>query len=173
MQSVKTLALWGTLAPCFALMLSGAAFAQAAPADPASPAAQQQVYQQQQQQYLSQEQKYEEQAERYRAARDRYATERAHYRRGAWPARYEQSIVVDSTDLLGARVQTANHHLVGYVEEIARGTGGHVDALRVELDRNGGDVWVDAGDLRFDADEKLVMTDLSRQDLNAMSRETF
>lgn len=201
MHSVKTFALWGGLAPCFALALSGAALAQAAtghsssgaekaqtqqlnqgsavagdaPGDTNDPQyqAQQQQYQTQQQQYQAERQNYQAQAERYEAARDRYAAERARYHRGVWPARYEHSIIVDTSELEGARVQTYNGHTVGHVEEVAHSPGGHVDALRVALDNGEGNVWVDAGDLRFDANEKLVMTDLDRRDLRIMSRETF
>lgn len=196
MHSVKTLALWGT---CFALALSGAALGQTAtssspaeqaqtqqlnqnadgasatPGDTSNPQyqAQQQRYQDQQQQYQADRRKYEAQAERYEAARDRYAAERARYHRGIWPARYEHDMIVNTSDLLGASVQTYNGHTVGHVEEIAQSPSGHVDALRVALERGDGDVWIDAGDLRFDATEKLVMTDLDGRDLRLMSRETF
>ena len=196
MRSVKTLALWGT---CFAFALSGAAFAQSAtssspaekaqtqqlnqnatvaddtPGDVNNPQyqAQQQQYQAQQQQYQADRRKYEAQADRYEAARDRYAAERAKYHRGVWPARYEHSIIVGTNELMGARVQTYNGQTVGHVEEVAQSPSGHVDALRVALDSGEGNVWVDAGDLRFDANEKLVMTDLDRRDLRIMSRETF
>ncbi|MGA7710518.1 MAG: PRC-barrel domain-containing protein [Rhizomicrobium sp.] len=200
MHSVKTLALWGTLAPCFALALSGAAIAQTAtsssPAEKAQTQqlnqnadnqnadtqsdvsntqyqAQQQQYQDQQQQYRANQRKYEAQAARYETARERYAAERASYHRDTWPARYEHSIIVNTADLMGARVQTSNGRTIGHVEEIAQSPNGHVDALRVALDSGNGDVWVDAGDLRFDANEKLVMTDLDRRDLRIMSRETF
>lgn len=197
MHSVKTLALWSALAPCFALALSGAAFAQAATGHSSSgeeKAQTQQLnqstavvdgaantqnaqdnaqYQAQQQQYQADRQKYEAQAARYEAAREHYAEERAKYRRGVWPARYEHSIIVGTAELMGARVQTYNGHTVGHVEEIAQSPGGHVDALRVALDNGKGDVWVDAGDLRFDANENLVMTDLDHRDLRIMSRETF
>ena len=171
MQSVKTLALWGSLAPCFALVLSSAAFAQSTSSDSATPA--QQTYQDQQQQYQTQERKYEAQADRYEAARDHYTAARAMYHRDRWSARYEHRIIVDTSELMDARVQTANGHVVGHVEEIARGPGNHVNAVRVALDRNNGEVWVDSGDLRFDADNKIVMTDLDREDLRVMSRETY
>jgi len=173
MRSIKTLALWGTLAPCLALVLSSAAVAQTPAPDATSPAAQQQQYQDQQQQYQIQERNYQEQATRYEAARDHYADARARYRRGAWPSRYEHSLVVDTSELMDARVQTANGHTVGHVEEIARTAGGHVDALRVSLDRGYGDAWIEAPDLRFDANEKLVMTNLSREDLRVMAHESY
>ncbi|MGA7675100.1 MAG: PRC-barrel domain-containing protein [Rhizomicrobium sp.] len=178
MQPVKTLALWGVLAPCFALLLSSAAIAQSSPSD-TTPAqndaqyqAQQQQYQEQLQIYKANEKNCEEKAARYEAARDRYIAAHARYHRDLWPSRYEHDIVVYKTDLLGARVATSNGHVVGHVEELAL-AGGHVDALRVALDRDRGDVWIEAIDLRFDADEKLVVTDLDREDLYAMSHESF
>jgi sporulation protein YlmC with PRC-barrel domain len=115
---------------------------------------------------------YEERAVRYEAARERYIAGHARYQRLGWPARYEQRLIVDTTDLLGAPVHTANGRTVGHVVEIALGSG-RVDALRVSLDSRRGDVWIESADLRFDADRKIVMTNLNRQDLYVMTRETY
>ncbi len=179
MKSVKTLVLWGALAPCFALVLPGAAFAQSTTSDSSTPAqndaqyqAQQQAYQEQLQQYKANQKNYEERSERYYAARDRYIAAHARYHRGAWPSGYEHSIVVYRAELLGARVQTYNGDTIGIVEELALANG-HVDALRVTLDNGRGDVWIESSDLRFDADKRVVATDLDRDDLYEMTRETF
>jgi len=198
MQSVKTIALWGVLAPCFALVLSGAAFAQSStPAEQAQTQqlnqnvtnannaavaqsdqanaeyqAQQQLYQQQLQQYRASRQNYEERSARYYAARDRYISAHARYHRGVWSSRYEHSIVVYKADLLGAPVETYNGRIVGHVEELALANG-HVDALRVTLNHDRGDVWIESADLRFNADERVVKTDLDRHDLYEMAHENY
>ena len=196
MMSVKTLALCGTATLCIAFALSGAALAQSTTSQSSTPAEQAQTqqlnqditnanadadaqsardnaqYQAELLQYKASQANYEESAARYEAARDRYVAANARYRRGAWPSRYEQSLIVGTSDLLGARVHTANGRTVGRVEEIALSSG-HVDALRVTLDRGRGDVWIESADLRFDADQKVVMTDLDRQDLREMTHETY
>jgi multidrug efflux pump subunit AcrA (membrane-fusion protein) len=198
MQSLKTIALWGVLAPCLALVLSSASFAQAstpseraqtqqlnqnitdanaaavAQSDQANAdyQAQQQQYQEQLRQYKANRQNYEERSSRYYAARDRYVSSHARYHRYGWPARYEHSLVVYKAELLGARVQTYNGHTVGRVEELALANG-HVDAVRVALDYDRGDVWIESADLRFDPNRRVVMTNLDRHDLYEMTHETY
>ena len=134
--------------------------------------AQQKRYREQLQLYRASQTNYEERAMRYEAARDRYIAGHAQYKRSSWPARYEQRLIVDTTDLLGARVHTANGQTVGHVVEIALASG-RVDARRVTLDGSRGDVWIESADLRFDADRRIVMTNLNRQDLYVMTRETY
>jgi hypothetical protein len=198
MPSIRTLVLWGVLAPCFALVLSGAAFSQ--PSTPAEQSqtqqanqsitdantaavaqsdqanadyqAQQQQYQEQLRQYKANRQNYEERASRYYAARDRYLSSHARYHRYGWPSRYEHNLVVYRSELLGARVQTYNGRTVGRVEELALANG-HVDAVRVALDYDRGDAWIESDDLRFDPDRRVVVTNLSRHDLYEMTRETY
>ena len=198
MQYLKTIALWGVLAPCFALVLSGASFAQAStPAEQsqtqqlnqnvtdangvtvaqgnqanADYQAQQLQYQEQLKQYKASRQNYEERSARYYAARDRYISSYAHYHRYGWPSRYEHSLVVYTADLLDARVETYNGHLIGRVEELALANG-HVDALRVTLDNGRGDIWIESADLRFNAERKVVVTNLDRHDLYEMTRITY
>ena len=197
MPSIKTLVLWGVLAPCFVLVLSGASFSQ--PSTPAEQAqtqqlnqvtgttttavtptdqanadyqAQMQQYQEQLRQYKANRQNYEERSARYYAARDRYLSAHARYHRYGWPSRYEHRLVVYRDELLGARVQTYNGHTVGRVEELALANG-HVDALRVLLDYDRGDVWIESADLRYDPDKRVVMTNLDRHDLYEMTHETY
>lgn len=201
MMSVKTLALLGASSLCFALvLLAGPAAASQPDSTPAEQAQTQQlnqnitdtnsaadtqsaennaVYQAQQARYEEQlsvyrasQSNYRERAAIYLAARDRYVTGHARYHRSAWPVRYEQRLIVDTDDLLGARVHTSNGRTVGHVEEIALASG-HVDALRVTLDNGRGDVWVESADLRFDAGDKVVMTDLNRRDLYVMTHESY
>jgi hypothetical protein len=133
---------------------------------------QQQIYQQQQQAYQAQKAQYDAQASRYLAARDRYAAERARYRRGDWPKRYEKLTFVDTDALIGAPVETYSGAHVGYVDNLAR-NGGRIDAVRVALDGGTSRVWVDRGDLKFDTEDKLVVTDLARHDLISMAAEQY
>jgi sporulation protein YlmC with PRC-barrel domain len=146
----------------------------AAPGDQANAEyqAQQQRYQEQLRDYKARQQNYEERSSRYYAARDRYLSSHARYHRYAWPSRYEHGVIVYRTELLGARVQTYNGRTVGRVVELALANG-HVDALRVSLDYGRGDVWIESADLRFDANRRVVTTNLDRQDLYEMTRETY
>jgi sporulation protein YlmC with PRC-barrel domain len=202
MTSLRTLALSSTSRLCFALVLltAGPALASEPNSTPAEQAQTQQlnqnisnanaaaeaqsteknaVYQAQQDRYLEQlrvyrasQTNYVERAASYQAARDRYIASHAAYHRTTWPARYEQRLIVDTTDLLGADVHTANGRTVGHVVEIAL-TSGRVEALRVSLNSSRGDVWIEAADLRFDADKKVVMTNLNRTNIYEMTRETY
>jgi sporulation protein YlmC with PRC-barrel domain len=192
MSSIKTIALLGSLAPCFALVLTSAGFAQSSNSHLSTPAEQaqtqkynqnvidannaatkqnninQEKYQAQLKIYRMRIKNYNEQAANYEAERDQYIAQRAHYRRGKWPSRYESNIIVDTDKLLGSPVHTSDGHTVGHVEEIAL-LSGHVDALRVTLDHNKGDVWVESADLRFDAKKNVVLTNLNSLDLYDMT----
>ena len=170
MKPVKSLLFCGACA----LALTGTAFAQSTQTE-ANAQYQQQLlqYQQQQSQYQAQRQNYVAQAMRYQAARDHYRSERAAYHRFGWPAHYEHSIIADKGELLGAPVRTYNGRTVGHVEELSLSPMGHVDAIRVTLDRNDRNVWIESADLRFDADARIVMTNLDRDDLYVMSNETY
>jgi len=184
MQPVRTLLLCGACA----LTLSGAAFAQSSPAahapwqlgqvaqnDSQNATYQERVqqYQEQQRLYQAQRQNYDAQAQRYLAARDHYRADRARYHRFGWPAHYEHSIIADKGELLGAPVRTYNGRDIGHVEELALSPSGHVDAIRVTLDRDNRNVWIESADLRFDADARVVMTNLNRDDLYIMANETY
>lgn len=133
---------------------------------------QQQLYQQQQQQYQAQKQAYDSQASRYLAARDRYAAERARYRRGEWPKRYEKLAFVETDALMGAPVETYSGAAIGHVEDVAR-VGGQIDAVRVSLDDGTSHVWIDRSDLKFDTEDRLLVTDFARHDLYSMATEQY
>lgn len=132
---------------------------------------QQQVYEQQQQEYQAQKAQYDAQAARYLGARDRYAAERARYRRGEWPKRYERLAFVETDALIGAPVETYSGTHVGHVDDLAK-VDGRIDAVRVVLD-DGGHAWVDRGDLKYDTDDRLLVTDLARHDLHSMAAEQY
>jgi hypothetical protein len=131
---------------------------------------QQMQYQNQQGTYEAQKEDYDAKMVAYDALRDRYATERAAYHRDLWPDSYTNRLLMNDAGLIDSRVEVVNGDTVGRVTDIARGPNGHIDALRVALD-NGQITWVDAADVRFDHDAGIVMTDLSRNDLNAMTEE--
>jgi hypothetical protein len=202
MISVKTIAFSGAATLCFALALSIAGPAAASQPDSTSAEqaqtqqlnqnitnanaaadtqndqnnavyqAQNDRYQEQLRLYKASQSNYEERAASYLAARDRYIAGHARYHRASWPARYDHRLIVDTTDLLGARVHTSNGNTVGHVSEIALASG-RVDALRVTLNNGRGDVWIESADLRFNADKKVVMTNLDRRDLYEMTHETY
>ena len=134
--------------------------------------AQQERYREQLRVYRAGQQNYEERAAAYLAARDRYISGHARYHRATWPLRFNQSLIVDTADLLGSYVHTVDGRTVGHVQEIAL-QDGRVSALRVTLEYDKGDVWIESADLRFNADKKVVMTNLDRHDLYVMTHETY
>jgi hypothetical protein len=133
---------------------------------------QQQIYEQQQRDYQAQKAQYDAQAGRYLAARGRYAAERARYRRGEWPKRYEKLAFVETDALIGAPVETYSGTRVGHVDDIAK-VNGHIDAVRVVLEDGTSHAWVDRGDLKYDTDDRLLVTDLARHDLYSMANEQY
>jgi|SRR5579871_182529 len=203
MQSAKVRALLGGPCLCLALVLSSEAVAQSPNSRDSSPEekaqtqqlnqgitdsnaaatkqddqnnaqyqAEQQRYHEELQQYRTHVRNYEEKAAHYEAERGHYIAADARYHRAGWPSRYEHRLIVDTRDLLGARVRTYDGRTVGHVEEVALSSG-HVDALRVALGPDRGDVWIELADLRFDSESRVVLTDLDRRDLYEMARETY
>jgi hypothetical protein len=132
----------------------------------------QQIYEQQQREYQAQKAHYDAQAARYLAARDRYAAERARYHRGEWPKRYEKLVFVGTDALIGAPVETYSGTRVGHVDDLAK-VDGRIDAVRVMLDDGTSHAWVDRGDLKYDTDDRLLVTDLARHDLYSMAAEQY
>jgi multidrug efflux pump subunit AcrA (membrane-fusion protein) len=130
--------------------------------------AQQQQYQQQLQQNDVAQQQFNDQTAQYESLRDRYAAERRAYRRAVWPDRYRDWVVARDARLLGSRVEILNGDRVGTVEAIARTRAGHIEALRVGLD-SGKTVWIDEADIRFNRQDRIVMTNLDRTDLRSMA----
>jgi Skp family chaperone for outer membrane proteins len=131
---------------------------------------QKQQYQQQLQQNQTAQQNYEDRTRAYNGLRSRYAAERAAYHRGAWPDRFVTWHLQSDAGLIGSRVEIINGDHVGTVDSVARAPGGRIEALYVTLD-GGKQVWIDEADVRFDTGAKVVMTNLDRNDLRAMSDE--
>lgn len=146
-------------------------------ANDAQAAANQAQYDQQKQQYQQQlqnnqaaQQNYEDRTRAYYDLRSRYAAERSAYHRGAWPQRFTAWRLENDAGLLGSRVEIVNGDHVGTVDSVARAPSGRIEALFVTLD-GGKQVWIDEADIRFDRSDRVVMTNLDRADLRAMSDE--
>ena len=140
--------------------------------------AQQQQYQQQlqdhqaaQQNYQAAKENYQDRTAAYMAMRERYAAERAAYHRGIWPDRYVKWVIVErDANLVGERVELITGSRVGTVIDTAHTSNGNVEALLVRLD-NDKIVWIDAGDIRYNRADGIVMTNLDGSDLRHMADE--
>lgn len=117
----------------------------------------------------AQQAEYDAKSARYDELRDRYAAERAAYHRGAWPRRYASLTAMERDDnLVGNRVELINGRSVGTVTDTSHGRNGSVTAVFVRLDNNR-TVWIDATDVRYDRGERVIMTNLDRNDLRRMA----
>ena len=131
--------------------------------------AQQQQYQGQLQKNEAQQAAYTDKNAQYNALRARYAVERAAYHRGVWPGRYRTWMLAErDSRLVGGRVELLSGARVGTVTDTAIAANGRVTALLVELDNNRV-VWIDAGDVRYNRADGVVMTNLNRSDLRHMA----
>jgi hypothetical protein len=142
-----------------------------AAADNAQYQAQQKQYQGQLQQNQAQQQDYQDRTAAYNSLQSRYAAERAAYRRGVWPDRYVKWVIVNrDAGLIGERVQLITGSRVGTVIDTAHVANGNVSALLVQLDSDK-IVWIDAGDVRYNRADGIVMTNLDQADLRHMADE--
>jgi hypothetical protein len=133
--------------------------------------AQQKQYQGQLRQNQAQQRDYQDRTTAYNDLRERYAAERAAYHRGVWPNRYEKWVIVErDAGLIGERVQLITGTNVGTVLDTAHTANGNVSALLVQLDSDK-IVWIDAGDVRYNRADGIVMTNLDRADLRHMADE--
>ena len=149
--------------------VSNAAVDAKADANNARYKAQQQQYQGQLQQNEAQQAAYSDKNAKYNALHARYSAERAAYRRGDWPTRYRTWLVAKTDgNLIGGRVQLITGRRVGTVTDTAHSPDGDVTALLVKLDNNR-TVWIDAGDVRYNRADGVVMTNLDRADLRQMA----
>jgi len=131
--------------------------------------AQQQQYQGQLQNNAAQQAAYTDKNAQYNALRARYSVERAAYHRGVWPGRYRTWVLAErDSRLVGGRVELLSGARVGTVTDTAVSANGRVTALLVELDNNRV-VWIDAGDVRYNRADGVVMTNLNRSDLRHMA----
>ncbi len=136
------------------------------------------LYQEQQKQYQGQlrqnqveQQDYQDRSAAYDGLRNRYAAERAAYHRGVWPSLYEKWVIVGrDAGLVGEGVELITGTRIGTVIDTAHSASGSVSALLVKLDSEK-IVWIDAGDIRYNRADGIVMTNLDRADLRHMADE--
>jgi len=135
-------------------------------------AAEQAQYQDQQQQYQADQERYRDQRERYERDIHRYDEARFafDYPR-AYPYRYEDGrlsalylIAEPSQQLANAPVEGPNGEWVGRVRNVEIADDGRPSRVQIALNHRVA-VWVRPGDLKFDADDHILFTDLTRTDL--------
>jgi len=143
--------------------------------------ADQQEYQQQQQQYQQQRQDYQDKQGRYDDQKRQYDRDARRYDQAQWnyndyPAaynyRYDDNprlmklylIAEPSQQLANAPVEGPSGAWVGKVRNVETGTDGRPARVEIALNRRVS-VWVNPRDLRFDADNRVVFTSLTRAQL--------
>jgi len=137
-----------------------------APADQAQYDQQQQQYQDQQAQYHAEHRTYERNIHRYDEARY-YFTDYPH----PFPYRYADAdlrrlylIAEPQQQLANAPVEGPNGQWVGRERNVEPSVDGRPLRVEVALNRRVS-VWVQPGDLRYDANNHILYTDLTREDL--------
>jgi hypothetical protein len=148
---------------------------QLAQADP------QQQYQDQQQQYQAQQQQYQNQQQDYKDAQHRYYRDLHEFDQARWnyidyPHAYAYEygdsgrlqrlylIAEPTQQLANAPVEGPSGAFVGRVRNVETAVDGRPSRVEIALNRRVS-VWVSAGDLRFDGDDHVVFTDLTRDQL--------
>lgn len=118
----------------------------------------------------------------YDAQRAAYDRERARYqadRHGyghRWDAfygyaRFHDVVGMRSRDLVGLTVNTRGGNRVGRIRDIDVNSDGRVSRVAVSYrDRV---AWIDADDLRYDPETRVVLTDLSRDQIDGMARMRY
>lgn len=141
---------------------------------------QQQVYQQQQQQYEQQRGMYQEQQDRYRAQRHQYIRDLRRYDLARYEFidyprvyvyRYRDArlqpvyLIADpSHQLAQVPIEGPSGHFVGKVRNIETAPDGRPLRVEVALNRIVS-VWASPGHFRYDPYDRVLFTDLSRDDL--------
>jgi len=135
---------------------------------------QQQQYQQQQGEYQDKQNQYDDQKREYDHNIRRYDNARWNYNDypTAFSYRYDDSprlrrlylIAEPSQQLANAPVEGPSGAWVGRIRNVETGVDGRPKRVEIALNRRVS-VWVDPGDLRFDADDHVVFTDLTRDQL--------
>lgn len=165
-------------------------------ADRGQPSASQVQYEQQQQEYQAKQQEYQDSQKRYRDQQDRYRSLHIQYERNlhhyynarfyftdyphaSYPYRYEDRHLVrlymiaePSQQLSGAPVEGPDGQFIGKVRSIETAPDGRPAHVEIALNRRVS-VWVEPSDLRFDADDHVVFTHLTRSDLWDMPGATY
>ncbi len=133
-------------------------------------------YQAEQQRYQEQRQKYEDQQENYQHRLAQYEFDRRHPR-WWWRAHYFDASVsafyrLPTHDLIGREVAERDGLTIGHISDIERYPGGHVERIEVTLpsDRV---AWIDAANLRYDAADGIMFTDVPADELYDRSRGDY
>jgi len=153
-----------------------------------APSAQQQQYNAQMQQYGQQQQQYQDQQQRYSSDNAQYRGNLRAYDRAMYDWSYPAAINYEYGDNRGLRrlyliadpsqqlaqlpVEGPNGAWVGRVRNVEIAPDGRPRRVEIALNRRVS-VWVQPGNLRLDAGDHVVFTDLSREDLWQMPGATI
>jgi hypothetical protein len=160
--------------------LNGQAANNAANTD-AQNSAQQTQYQQQQDQYQRNQDNYQHQKAQYERDIHHYDEARYYFTDypHPYPYRYEDEhlhrlyLIADpSHQLANAPVEGPDGQFIGRVRNVETAPDGRPARVEVALNRRVS-VWVKPGDLRFDAEDHVVFTSLTRADLWDMPGATY
>jgi hypothetical protein len=141
----------------------------------------QQQYQQQQQQYQQQQQNYQDKQGQYDDQKRQYDHDVRRFDQAQWnytdyPAIYAYSygdsprlqrlslVLEPSEQLLNIPVEGPSGVWVGRIRNVETGPDGGPSRVEISLNRRVA-VWVDPHSLRFDADDHVVFTNLTREEL--------
>ncbi|HEY5048818.1 MAG TPA: hypothetical protein VII49_12445 [Rhizomicrobium sp.] len=151
------------------------------------PSAQQQQYDSQMQQYGQQQQQYRDQKQQYNMNNAQYGADLRAYDRATYDWQYPASIEYRYGDNRGLRrlyliaepsqqlseapVEGPDGRWVGRVRNVETAPDGRPRRVEIALNRRVS-VWVRPGDLRYDAGDHVLFTDLTRRDLWQMPGAT-
>lgn len=144
-------------------------------ANTATQAAAQQQFQDSQAQYQESQAQYQADLQYYRDKRAEYDYDRRHPDTW-WRYHYEHASLqrfydIPRAELVDLRVIRDNGYRLGLIRDIDRGDDGRIVRVKIVL-RTGDTAWVPARDLRYDPDDRLVFTDLTVDDIYALSRNS-
>lgn len=145
-------------------------------------------YQEQQEQYNDQMHRYQSEQQHYQYEKERYNANLAAYDLAQYEWSYPQPFVYHYGSGYGLRplyllaepsqqlwqtpVEGPNGHWVGRVRNVEIGPDGRPARVEIALNRRVS-VWVHPGDLRFDPDDRILYTDLTRENLWNMPGATI
>jgi hypothetical protein len=140
----------------------------------------QQQYNDQSQQYQAQQQQYQDQRKNYESERGNYYAKLRAYDEARYDWDYPHVVVYHygdssglqrlyliaepSQQLANAPIEDPSGHWVGRVRNVETGPDGRPARIEVALNRRVS-VWVQPGDFRFDPDDHVLYTHLTREDL--------
>lgn len=120
---------------------------------------------------------YRERQTNYDNDRARYDAERANYDRERslrWSAfrdtsRYHDVFSLRSTELVGLIVRTRGGERIGRIRDVDYAANGRVNRIAIEV-RNHRTAWVYADDVRYDPQSRVILIDLSSDQVDRLSR---